>query len=203
VAVLAAIAVAIDDLRGSRARNEAQALARIALERCGRRWDAARAPIPFASLEAWLDLAGRLQPAPALPSLAVTWAELLPARSPSPDDRAEVERFSDWLMLCRLLWHEHSEIRTRLDLGPQQLGFMLDFLDNLARRPELPRDDQVLRALEAIAELIPQLRGRAERMARRARGYEEGGWRAWPAASEISAEADGERFDVRRVLADL
>ena len=85
------------------AAGEARVLARMALERSAGIWSGVGAPVLLDCVDAWLSLSDHLDP-PVLPDfLGPTWAELLPAALPDPDDLCEVQRFADWVALCELL----------------------------------------------------------------------------------------------------
>jgi hypothetical protein len=205
-AVLTALLVAIDDLGEGHAGLEARALALTALTRIADAWDGARAPVALGALDAWLALADRLRPPPPLPpaALAVTWAELLPVRLPEPGDREALERFADWLELCRLLWHGHPDVWEAIDFGPDQLELVAAFVERAGGEVPPPADEHVRRALEAIAAVVPQLSIRAAQLARRAALDLGGGeWGvAEPSEHVIPARHD-DVVDVHRVLADL
>jgi hypothetical protein len=204
--VLTALLVAIDDLGEGHAGLEARALALTALTRIADGWDGARAPVALAALDAWLALADRLRPKPLLPpvALAVTWAELLPVRLPEPGDREALERFADWLELCRLLWHGHLDAWEAIDFGPDQLELVAAFVERAGDEVPPPADEHVRRALEAIVAVVPQLGIRAAMLARRAARDLGGG--EWDVAEPSEPEAPRHRedvVDVLRVLADL
>ena len=202
IALLAALGAVLEDLGDSPGGGEVAALARCALSRAARRWDTAQVPVAVGPLEAWFDVARRLDPRPESPSLDVTWAELLPARSPPLDDPTELERFADWLALSRVLWDGQSEVWRTLTFGPRELGLLLDFMDAVGRRRTPPAHLAVVRALDAIPGIVPQLTARSHRLARHCRGDDDEPrfYADEPIARE---DAGGELFDVRRVLADL
>jgi hypothetical protein len=99
-ALLGALAVVTPDWMATR---EARGLARMALERTGVLWAAAGAPVLLDCVDAWLSLSDRLDPPVSPDFLGPTWADLLPAALPDPEDLAEVQRFTDWVTLCELL----------------------------------------------------------------------------------------------------
>lgn len=189
-----------------RAGSELASLARIVLERIARGWDAAGEPIALPLLDAWLSLAASVDAPPAAPSLAVTWAELLPARPPAPADTAEVQRLADWLVLYGMLLDLAPPLLDELGPGPDQEQIVADFLGEVISDTAASQSDPVLRALEAVAACLPELRGRAERLA----GWVRADLRSADelsslhpretAASDPGADAE---FSVRRVLADL
>jgi hypothetical protein len=202
LALLACLHEAIEDLRGSREGAEAQALARTTLARVATLWDAAGAPIPLVQLAAWLDVAGRLEPEPSPPRLSLTWVELLPASVPEPDDRAAVERFADWLTLCELLWDYNFELKAQLGHNDEHVELMASFVGRVELHKSLPRPEaeQVLRALELIAELEPDLQPLARFVGRDLRTAA-----APPSglAPDVPEPPPPELFEVQRVLADL
>jgi len=161
VVLLEALATAIHELGGAVGGDELRALARLVLARVAAGWDAAHQPIPLPALGAWLRLARRLAPPPQPPGLAVTWAELLPTRAPDPGDVAEVHRFTDWLILCRLL---PPRSLAGLGWGPDQMRPIGEFVDRAAAEPLLYATDPVAQALEAAAQLHPDVAGRARRV---------------------------------------
>lgn len=210
IAALTALGQTLDDLGDREPAGEARALARAVLGRTAALWDASRALIPLLALDAWLSLAGRLDPRPAPPALSVTWVELLPTGTPDLDDRVALERFADWLALCELLWAYHgSGLRGELGFGADQLRLLTEFMYSVDdRRVQAGSPltasgadlDPILRALSSIASLRPELGGYADHIAYTLRP-------ASPVAAESpppSKRSTGvETFDVRRVLADL
>jgi hypothetical protein len=202
LALLACLHEAIEDLRGSREGAEAQALARTTLARVATLWDAAGAPIPLVQLAAWLDVASRLEPEPSPPRLSPTWVELLPASVPEPDDRAAVERFADWLTLCELLWDYNFELKAQLGHNDEHVELMASFVGRVELHKSLPRPqaEQVVRALELIAVLEPDLQPLARFVGRDLRTAA-----AAPSglAPDLPEPPPPELFEVQRVLADL
>lgn len=100
--------------------GEAHALARMAVERLGELWESGHAVLPLPAIEAWLDVAARLNPRPTPTFLAPTRAELLPARLPDAGDLAEVQRFTDWVVLCELLERCSGDALESLGFGAGQ-----------------------------------------------------------------------------------
>lgn len=202
LALLACLGQAIEELEGCREALEAHAMARTTLSRVAALWDAAASPIPLVQLAAWLEVAAVLDARPTLPRLSLTWVELLPASVPEPDDRAAVERFGDWLTLCALLWDYDPELKARLGHNDDHVELMASFLGRAELHKSLPgpEADQVLRALELIAVLEPDLQGLARFVGRDLRSA---------ATSPSGLEPDDSEppppdlFEVRRVLADL
>ena len=96
IAALTALGQALDDLGDREPAGEARALARAVLGRTAALWDGSRALIPLLALDAWLSLAGRLDPRPAPPALSVTWVELCrPApRTSTTASRSSVRRLA-------------------------------------------------------------------------------------------------------------
>lgn len=207
-AVLTAIELAVCELGGDETRSrEAGALARSALERTAQPWVQDRRPIPLELLDAWLSLSARLEPPVAPPPLDATWAELLPAQVPALDDRAELQRFVDWLTLCEIASRFPGDALQDLDRGMRRQIVSLEFLNRLAADPDARRDDLVLQALQSLASQ-PQLGSHARRLLRWAR--EEAGLttgvRDAPARGTRATPEDwpvevGSTVD--RVLADL
>jgi hypothetical protein len=197
--LLEALAATLDELENGADANETQALSALVLARVARGWDAGHAVLPLPALGAWLRLARRLQPPPEPPSLAVTWAELLPARAPDPGDIPEVQRFTDWLILCRLLAPEQL---APLGWSPDQMAPIAGFIDRVAADPPAFATDAVVQALEATAQLHPELSGRARRLTAMLLMPEMSEtWAGQPQTIDELTPADG--FDIDRVLADL
>lgn len=207
-AMFAALSEAIFQLGDRHGRDEACAAAGTALTRTAALWDASRKPIALDALHAWISLARNLAPRPEVPDLSVTWVELLPARAPQLDGRADVERFADWLGLCELLWGYDPDLRERLGFGVEQVHVMVVFLTRVerARSSEvagLPKSssDAVFRALSSIGSLAPELSGYAQFIRARLDDEVEFGSAQLPPPSRPFYR--GETFDVRRVLLDL
>jgi hypothetical protein len=136
-AVLRALRAALVAARrdGNRkAGGEARALARMALERSAATWASAGTPVLLDCVDAWLSLSAQLDP-PVWPSfLDATWADLLPAGLPEPEDLTEVQRFTDWVTLCDLLAEFSLEL-----LG--ELGFSGEHNTLIRRFREGPRGE--------------------------------------------------------------
>ena len=198
----------IDDLGRTEAVGEARALARAALSRAATMWDDSRSPIPLVALDAWVALASRIRPRASLPDLSITWVELLPARTPVLEDHRELERFTEWLSICRLLWDYGPQVEAELGFGPDRVDLMVSFqkqVDHRAWLDDRPLDaialDLVLRALDSIAELDTQLAPRSREIAGQL-------LMDAPAIPQTTVRpppplAQSETFDVRRVLVDL
>jgi hypothetical protein len=204
IAVLAAIEVTLADLDEVEDVGEARALARLALARTAQTWETAHQPIALAALDAWLTLSARLAPRMAPPPLAVTWAELLPARAPHPADQAEVQRFADWLVLCQMLWEFSPQLPAALGFGEQEDRTIVAFLNAVQGWGTEP-SDAVLRALNAVTALNAGLASRATALARRLRDDRPPS--AW-VVGESPPNAELDPIDaagsiVERVLADL
>lgn len=202
LALLACLGQAIEALEGCREALEAHAMARTTLSRVAALWDAAGSPIPLVQLAAWLEVAGLLDAPPKLPHLSLTWVELLPASVPEPDDRAAVERFADWLALCEELWAYSIELKTQLGYNDEQVELMASFVGRVELHKSLPRPEaeQVMRALELIAMLEPDLQPLA-RFVGRDFGTTEGPPSGL--APDFPEPPPPELFEVQRVLADL
>lgn len=197
IVLLETLAATIDNLETAPDAGEARALSALVLTRVAKRWDAGHDAIALPPLGAWLRLARRLQPPPEPPSLGVTWAELLPARTPDPADVAEVQRFTDWLILCRLLAPEQL---APLGWSPDQMRPITEFVERVTADPTGFAADPVIQALEAASELHPWLGGRARRLIALLGRVEPEPWVA-PPEPEAPGPAGG--FDIDRVLADL
>ncbi len=200
ITVLLAIGEVVGD-----AVLESASLARVALGRLAGCWDATRAPIPLVALSAWFDLAHLLDPAPMLPSLSATLAELLPVTVPALDDRAELDRFADWLLLCTLLGRSASYRRwLTAAFGTDQIELVRSFVGALEVAQGVELSDPGARILDLIPGLIPPLARRASMLSR---GLRPDLWRvpgpsertAWPGDPAPAWPAG----NVRRVLADL
>jgi hypothetical protein len=199
VILLEALGATLDDLGSSPEAGEARALSALVLTRVARHWDAGHGVLPLPALDAWLRLARRLAAPPGPPSLAVTWAELLPARAPDPDDVPELQRFTDWLILCRVLAPEQL---AALGWGPDQMAPIAAFIDRVAADPPRYATELVVQALEAVALLHPELAGRTRRLVTMLLEPEmsETGVGEPP---PLGGPAPAEGFDIDRVLADL
>jgi hypothetical protein len=123
----------------SRSVGEAGALARLALERSAAAWESAGVPVLLDCVDAWLSLSDRLDPRVWPTFLAATWADLLPAGTPDPEDLAEVQRFTDWVTLCDLLGEFSLEL-----LG--ELGFTGEHITLIRRFRERPRGESEILA---------------------------------------------------------
>ncbi|HWE10007.1 MAG TPA: hypothetical protein VG325_11665 [Solirubrobacteraceae bacterium] len=199
--LMTALATTIGALEPAPADSEARVLAGMLLTRVAHRWDRDHAVIPLAALDAWLTLSRCLEPPPALPSLAATWAELLPVRAPALDDVGEVHRFCDWLILCTLLADFAADELLALGYCSEQIALIVEFIDGVAADPETPCAEPAARGLETAALLCPEVSSRA-RQAVRALGQDAlETWIGRPPADAETTWTDG--FDVDRVLADL
>ncbi len=119
------------------AAGEARVLARMALERTAALWAAAGTPVLLDCVDAWLSLSAHLDPPVSPDFLGPTWAELLPAGLPDPDDLSEVQRFTDWVTLSELLGEFSHE-------ALEQLGFTGAHDALIQRYWELPRSSSEL-----------------------------------------------------------
>jgi hypothetical protein len=210
LALLAALGAAIDGLEPDGRGREARALAETVLARTASLWRAAGRPIGLGELGAWFELAARIRPRPPLPTLGVTWAELLPTHAPAPLDRLEVERFTDWLMLCRMLGEYDGRLRP--DLGVEATwalaasGFLASVEADLSMSPG--QAGTVARALSAIADVFPSLSERAfvlERLLALRHRVDDPGLMSpvTPVSELVEEPREMQGFDVHRVLADL
>jgi hypothetical protein len=208
VAVLTALGLAVQDLGDGSADGEARAMTRMALTRIAKLWERDRSPITLTVLDAWLSVSAMLDPPLWPPSLATTWAELLPARAPDPRDVSEVQRFADWVTLCDLLSSFSPALVQTLGFGRDQTRVIEDFLRRVGADLEFSGNEPAIRALEATASFAPGLAGRARRLSALLReGVETPDWLAEvapdPALGGQAHLASGEGIDVGRVLADL
>jgi len=204
-ALLRATATTLDDLDGGEAVGEARVLAAMILERVAQRWEIARTPVSLAALDAWLSVSARLTPPVDPPSspMSVTWAELLPARAPDPDDLVEVQRFADWLVLCQMLWEFSPQLPPALGFGDHEDWMIVSFLGAVASwRGEA--GDAVLRALDTVRTLNPELASRATSLARRLRDDRPPSLTTASRPPEVElGPVEDAGFIVERVLADL
>ncbi|HWE14893.1 MAG TPA: hypothetical protein VG365_15320 [Solirubrobacteraceae bacterium] len=199
VALLEALTATIAALEPAGAGSEAQVLAAMLLRRTSARWDAARVAIPLPALDAWLGLSRQLRPPLDPPSLGATWVELLPVQAPDPDDLPEVQRFTEWLILCLLLADFAGEHLLSLGYCSEQIALIVQFIDRVAADPQAGASEAATRALEAAALLCPELSSRAHRLLR---GWDPSvTWIREPPPPDAPAFPEG--LDIDRVLADL
>jgi hypothetical protein len=205
IALLTALSAAHDDLWRDGSGREADALAQTTLARTKKLWKAAGRPIGLDQLGAWLSLASRLKPRPQLPDLDVTWAELLPTGCPALADRGEVERFTDWFLLLGMLGRYHRRLLADGGIDSPQRRLAVAFVDEAEFDLPAASSVHVMRALEAIAEVMPVLSERVEMLAALARPEEAADtWAAGPPPRELLEEPrEMQAFDVVRVLMDL
>ena len=215
VTVLAAVYETIDDLGDAEEVAEARALARAVLSRTAKVWDDAQSPIPLLALDPWMGVWSVLRPQPPLPDLSITWVESVPARAPALDDLAALERFTEWLSMCRLMSAYGVRLRDELGVGsdhanlvPSQIPVLKSFQDDVDQRRnrrgaqsfDAVTLDLVLRALDSIAVLAPELTPASQEISFTLRMdtsvAQTGGIPGPP-------PAPSDPFDVRRVLADL
>ena len=211
IGLLDALGVAIDKLPMTPGGSEADALAGAVLSRLAVIWEAARAPIGLAPLEAWLTLAKQLSPRPAPPAIAVTWAELLPVSAPDLSDRTSLERFADWLTLAELLLGYDPILLEELGFPGRSQQHTDSFLNALEQDVRcLPtRDiDQAIRALARMSTLIRSYAKRADSVRHRLR-LENAEYIYAPTGPDPTTVGGPTiprqtgRLDVQRVLKDL
>jgi hypothetical protein len=205
IAALAALSAALDHLSGE---PEATALADTVLSRTAVLWNASRKPIAIDLLDSWLSLGALLDPRPTPPELSVTWAGLLPTRTPRRDDRVAIERFADWLVLCQLLRDYDHQLLEQLGFSADQLALALAFALDLERHPgdiSPAAEDATLRAIDCIARLAPEYAALPRTLGRRLRrGVTERSEVQRLSQRELEREfGDLGPLDVDRVLADL
>lgn len=183
---------------------ELDALARAVLGRVTGQWDARRAPIPLAPLEAWTALAALLSPTPPLPAIATTWAELLPTSTPDLAEPAGVECFADWLALAAMLDDYEPTLLAELSFPGSARQYIDGLVDALEDRPYIPpaSTEHVVRALQLTAALVDGLADRANRILYRFAGTSEWDDQVPPPAPDDVPEGSG-HLDVERVLRDL
>ncbi|MGH2915735.1 MAG: hypothetical protein ACRDMX_12195 [Solirubrobacteraceae bacterium] len=154
-ATLSAIEIALVEMTRGEALGEARVLARAALTRSAERWQDECEPIPLFLLEAWLALSGRLHPPSAPPSLAATWAALLPARVPALDDEGELARFVDWLTLCEILSAFSPRLLRSLSGESERIELSVGFMRRVSAADARARaSEHVVRAYDGAARLI-------------------------------------------------
>jgi hypothetical protein len=207
--VLNAVSEAIGGLGRTEAVGEARALARAALARAQQVWDASRAPIPIQALDAWVGLATAIRPRAPLPDVSLTWVELLPTHAPELDDLAALDRFTEWLWLCRLLSDYGPGFPNGLGFGRDQHDLAGGFQSKVdrqrikygARSFDATTLDLAVRALDSIAvldsRLAPYSREIIYMLTIDTSVPERPGTAGPPAPPPTEA------FDVRRVLSDL
>jgi hypothetical protein len=156
-----------------------------------------------------LTLGKRLSPTPAPPTIAITWAELLPGSAPDFSDRASLERFADWLTLAELLLDYDAKLLDDLGLPGRSRQFCAGFVSALerdVRRVHARDTDQVVRALTRMRRIIPPLAERADNVRYWLEGREYGypsPTPPEPSASDPEWLRQTGHLDVRRVLEDL
>jgi hypothetical protein len=155
IRLLEALEVALGASMPGRVRAEAQALARLTLEKLAAKWDDARAPVPVAALEGWFTLAARMFEPPPAPRLGPSWIDLLPTEAVDLTSRADLVRFDDWLALADVLASFAPYELERLGFPQRQDHVFARFvLDAAARAPE-ETEELVTRILRRIRTLVP------------------------------------------------
>jgi hypothetical protein len=186
------------------ASPELDALADAVLSRVAGDWKDRGRPIALPALEAWIALARQLPTRPPIPTIGLTWAELLPVSTPELSDVASLERFADWLALASLLNGYDRSLLEQLGFpGPARRAIdeLIMVLPGARTRVAV---EQALRVLEAVTLVIPE-RAEAADHARRALTSSRG----WESTSDNPPPASGPPFersghlDVERVLSDL
>jgi hypothetical protein len=103
--------------------GEGAALARTVLARFGEVWADAHTAVELSCVDAW-----RLSPKPWPTFLPRTWGELLPMRL--PDDRAEIQRFTDWLALYEMVLAFSTDLLEELGYGRAQDALIASFRES-------------------------------------------------------------------------
>ena len=152
--VLWALGEAIDNARTKHDRDEAASLARIALDHALRRFS--QGAIPLELLQAWYEAAARIRDASDAPSIATTWAELLPALPLSIETPADLMRLDDWLRLAELL-SRHDRDQLAAFGFPSRYEPIVDELISLAGPASIVDDERTLLAgvLERACAVFP------------------------------------------------
>jgi len=200
----------VRELKSNAAEPEVEALARALLARVSGLWKATHTPIALPELEAWLGVARLLSPRPSPPSIAVTWAELLPVTASDISDYRSLERFADWLTLAGLLLDYDPELLHQLGFPGHSQRLIVAFCNALARDDAGQRihgTDHAKRALARIPRLFPPLADRADHTlywlddhARERPTDYSPPWTSTPPGSHNQRSG---QLDIQRVLRDL
>lgn len=211
IGLLDAAAHTLRELKSTAAEPEAEALADALLARVKVLWTTAHTPLALPELEAWLGVASLLSPRPSPPSIAVTWAELLPVTAPDISDYRSLERFADWLTLADLLRDYDPELLRKLGFPGHSQSLIITFCDELERDDDAQRidsTDHAKRALERIPRLFPTLADRADYTLYWLYGHprerptdDDPPWTSTP--SRRSHDRGSGQLDIQRVLTDL
>jgi hypothetical protein len=205
--LMTALERVIDVEEAAPVAREASAVARLALSRIAGLWEDSRSPVSLPVIEAWLSLSTRLESPLAPTWLSATWAELLPVQAPAPTDRAEVQRLVDWLTLCELLVQFSRTLPNRLGLDQHSVAVIGDFLDLVAVDLEGAASELVLRALDSVEVLVPDLGPPVNDLRRHLLHVPPGSGAGTQGAEDYWSLERGDvvvgGFDVSRVLADL
>jgi hypothetical protein len=196
----------IDDLSGTPAAYEADALASAVLARLTTVWRTTRKPIPLPALEAWFTLAGGLSSKPEPPAVSVTWAELIPIAAPQLTDGASLERFADWLTLAELLMDYDPGLLAGLGFPGHSERFCARFLEALEpeRRGIAPADTgHAVRALSRIPRVFTALADHADSVRFRLTSHEYLSSTSFRSEPPPRPAPQAGSLDVQRVLADL
>ncbi len=210
IGLLDGAAHTLRELKSTAAEPEAEALARALLARFNSLWATAHTPIALPELEAWLGLASLLSPRPSPPSIAVTWAELLPVTAPDISEYRSLERFADWLTLADLLLDYDPEVLHQLGFPGHSPPLIIAFCSELAGDYAAQRIDSTghaKRALDRIPRLFPSLADRADYTLSWLYGYLQEGATdhssPWTSTAPRSHDQRSGQLDIQRVLKDL
>jgi hypothetical protein len=162
IRLLGSLAATLDAELAGNDLTEAEALARLALERVSAAWDARQVPIGVAALEAWLSLAARLEDPPPAPRFAPTWIELLPSSTVDAGSREEVARFDEWLTLAAVLHELAPRELDRFGFPEAQRAVLAAFVAEAASHTPEGSEELVVRVLRRLRRLVPSLSAAAE-----------------------------------------
>lgn len=201
----------VQNLKSTATEAEVDALARALLVRVSGLWKTDHAPIALPELEAWLGLARPLSPRPSPPSIAATWAELLPITEIDISDYRSLERFAFWLTLADLLLDYDPELLPQLRFPGHSERLIAAFCNALAHADSFQRvasTDHARRALDRIPRLFPPLADRAENTLYWLDGHpQERPTDYSPPRTSTAPGSDSQRrsgqLDIQRVLKDL
>jgi hypothetical protein len=155
IRLLDALAAALNAWLSDRARAEAEALARVALEKLAAKWDDTHAPIPVAALQAWFALAGSVFDPPPAPRLGPTWIDLVPTEAVDLASRSDLVRLDEWLALADLLaFHAPAELE-RFGFPERQDHVLGRFVMDAAAPAPDETEELVTRILRRISRLVP------------------------------------------------
>jgi len=193
------------------ARAEEQSLAAYVLNATRRAWDARRAPLPLAVLEAWYALRERVPGVAAAPQVEPTWSALYPDPALLARERAELARADEWLALAQLLARHDPSALARLGFPGRDVRSLRPLMAaaaELAGTGEEGERDLARSIIARICEVAPDNTGPVP-LSWLAGERSTTWWVpediAGPPSTEPAAAAAGgfRREDVARVLSDL